>query len=96
MHTHLFICCKFSLVVDLEFRVVMSSIPYMGMVVLANVFIKSGIVDPNVYGGFDCPGEAMPLPAYYDEVFHSNLIVSVVLVAIYRGWCFEVLPASFL
>ena len=70
--------------VDLQFWVVdQKSIPYMGKVVLTNVSVQHGIVNPNAYGLLECPGKAMPLPAYYAEVIHSGLVTSGGMVVMY-------------
>ena len=41
---------------------------------LASIPIKGRLLDPNVHGFLNGPGKAMPLPAYYVEVFHSGKV----------------------
>ena len=50
----------FSLLIDLDFlgNGWLEVILYVGNVILTDVFVKDGIVDPNVYGFLNCPGEA--------------------------------------
>ena len=53
---------KFLLVIDFEFLGVdQNSIPYTGEVILAIFFIKGELVDPDVDGFLNDPGEVMPL-----------------------------------
>ena len=55
----------------------------MGRVILTNVSVYSEVIDTNVYGFLDCPGNAMPLPDYYAELFHGGLVASGGIMAMY-------------
>ena len=55
----------------------------MEEVILTNISIKGRLVDPDVDGFIDGPGEAMLLPAYYVEVVHSGKVASGSLLSLY-------------
>ena len=61
--------------------------PYMEEVILTNISIQGGLVDPDVDGFLSGPGEVMPLPAYYVEIFHIGKVASGGLVALYWQRC---------
>ena len=55
----------------------------MGKVILTNVPVMGGIVNPNVYGLLDCSCKVVPLTAYYVEEVHNGEVVTGGIVAIY-------------
>ena len=42
---------------------------------LPYVTIKGWIIDPNVYGLLDGPGNTMWLPTYYGETVHTDAMI---------------------
>ena len=57
----------------------MYSKPYMMQILFTYIPIKSWIIDSNVDGFFNCPGNAMVLPPYYLEVILCSGVASVQL-----------------
>ena len=55
----------------------------MRQFILTNVSVQGGVVNPSIYGLFDCPGKAMTLPAYYAEGILRGEVCHGVMVAIY-------------
>ena len=62
------------------------SIPYMVKTELTYISIKSGVVNSNVDGFFNCSGSAMVRPPYYLEVILCGGLSSGATVIVYRGW----------
>ena len=60
-------------------------IPCMMQIELTCISIKIWIFDCNVYGFFNCSGNAMVLPPYYLEVILCSGVASVAVMVVCRG-----------
>ena len=58
----------------------------MVQIKLTYIFIKSGVVNSNIYWFLNISGISMALPPYYLEVFLYGGMVCIVTMVMFRGW----------